>query len=62
MREGKGRQGRAARAPRGSLEAPERPEEESGSLSPRRGQGQHLRTAQPSEGSRTSLGQRNAML
>lgn len=57
-REGKGRQGRAGQpgSPRGSLEAPERPEEESGSLSPRRGQGQRLRTAQPAEGSRPSPG------
>lgn len=58
MREGKAGQGRAGQPgrPRGSLEAPERAEEESGSLSPRRGQGQHLWAAQPGEGSQPSLG------
>lgn len=53
-REGKAGQGRQPGCPRGSLEAPERPEEESGGLPPPAGAGaeagRHLRAAQPAEG------------
>lgn len=59
-RKGKAGQGKQPGCPRGSLEAPERPEEESEGLppSPRAGAeaGRHLRAAQPAEGLWPGLG------